>query len=131
MKKKKVSENYLEKKPKRKDGLHWDTSEDGVCTLSVENRGFFNRLFQILLKKPKISYVHLDEMGSFLWPLFDGEEDLYSFIASIIYDKDYDDCCEWKNGKPNPEGKELRDKVKRFLIPVVEECGGISEYEED
>ena len=76
MKKKKVSENYLEKKPKRKEGLAWDTSEDGVCTLSVENRGFFNRLFQILLKKPKISYVHLDEMGSFLWPLFDGEEDL-------------------------------------------------------
>lgn len=76
MKKKKVSENYLEKKPKRKDGLRWEASEDGVCTLSVENRGFFNRLFQLLLKKPKISYVHLDEMGSFLWQRFDGEKDL-------------------------------------------------------
>lgn len=76
MAKKKKSENYLEKRPKRKEGLSWETSEDGVCTLAIENRGFFNRLFQFLLKKPKVSYVHLDEMGSFLWPLFDGEKDL-------------------------------------------------------
>lgn len=66
-----------------------------------------------------------DKLQAYLFRSFDGEEDLYSFIASIIYDKDYEDCCEWKNGKPNPEGKELRDRVKRFLIPVVEECGGI------
>ena len=32
-----------------------------------------------------------------------------------------------ENGEPNPPGKELRDRVKRFLIPVVEECGGITE----
>lgn len=58
---------------------------------------------------------------------FDGIEDLYAFIASIIYDKDYNDCFEIDNdGKPNPQGKELRDRVKQFLIPVVEECGGIT-----
>lgn len=74
--KKKKNENYLEKKPKRKEGLAWETSEDGISTIAIENRGFFNRLFQILLKKPKISYVHLDEMGSFLWQSFDGEKDL-------------------------------------------------------
>lgn len=68
-----------------------------------------------------------DKLQAYLFRSFDGEEDLYSFIASIIYDKDYEDCCEWKNEKPNPEGKELRDRVKRFLIPVVVECGGISE----
>lgn len=72
-----------------------------------------------------------DKLQAYLFRSFDGEEDLYSFIASIMYDKDYEDCCEWKNGKPNPEGKELRDRVKWFLIPVVEECGGISESEED
>ena len=73
-----------------------------------------------------------DKLQAYLFRSFDGEEDLYSFIASIIYDKDYADCCEWKNGKSNPEGKELRDRVKRFLIPVVEECGGIlDESDED
>lgn len=72
-----------------------------------------------------------DKLQAYLFRSFDGEEDLYSFIASIIYDKDYADCCEIKDGKPNPEGKELRDRVKQFLIPVVVECGGISESEKD
>ena len=31
---------------------------------------------QKFFKKPKISYVHLDEMGSFVWPLIDGEMDI-------------------------------------------------------
>ena len=39
-----------------------------------ENTGFFNRVAQKLFKKPKISYVHLDENGSFLWPLLDGDK---------------------------------------------------------
>jgi len=65
-----------------------------------------------------------DKLQAHLFRSFDGEN-LYSFIASIIYDKDFEDCCEWKDGKPNPRGKELRDRVKQFLIPVVEECGGI------
>ena len=72
-----------------------------------------------------------DQLQAYLFRSFDAEEDdLYSFVASIIYDKDYEDCCEWKDGKPNPQGKELRDRVKQFLIPVVVECGGISETEE-
>ena len=62
---------------------------------------------------------------------FDGVEDLYSFIASIMYDKDYADCCEIVDGKPNPQGKELRERAKQFILPVVVECGGILDSEED
>ncbi len=50
--------------------------EKGICTLFIENRGFFNFLFQKLLKKPKITQIHLDEIGSFLWPKLDGTKDL-------------------------------------------------------
>ena len=57
------------------------------------------------------------------------ELDLYALIASIIYDKKYTECFD--DGTPNSQGKELRDRVKQFLIPVVLECGGISEGEED
>jgi len=45
-----------------------------MVTLIVENRGLMNRIFQVLLKKPKTSFIHLDEMGSFVWPLLDGEK---------------------------------------------------------
>ena len=68
-----------------------------------------------------------DKLQAYLFRSFDGMEDLYSFIASIMYDKDYANCCEIVDGKPNPQGKELRDRVKQFLLPVVEECGGVSE----
>lgn len=70
---KKQEENYLERIPARPDGLEWSTDEDGIVTLEVHNKGVMNRIAQKLLKKTKISYIHLDEIGSFVWPLMDGE----------------------------------------------------------
>ena len=71
---KKNSKNYLEFVPIRK--IERFTEENGVITLEIENKGIFNRVAQKLLKKPKISYIHLDEMGSFVWPLIDGERNI-------------------------------------------------------
>ena len=71
-----ISENYLLRKPMRHPSLRWTTGEDGIVTLERDNVGFANRLAQKLLRKPKVSYIHLDAMGSFLWPLLDGEQDL-------------------------------------------------------
>jgi hypothetical protein len=45
-------------------------------TLEIENKGTMNRIMQVFFKKPRISYVHLDEMGSFIWPIMDGECDI-------------------------------------------------------
>lgn len=77
MSKKIVTENYLDKIPTHKDGLNWTTNENGEITLEVENRGVANKLAQLILKKPKVSYIHLDEMGNFIWPLIDGEKNVY------------------------------------------------------
>ena len=76
MKKNIKEENYLEKKPISKNGLNWSKDENGNVTLEMENKGVANRIMQKLIKKPKISYIHLDEMGSFIWPLMDGERDI-------------------------------------------------------
>ena len=69
------SENYLERIPIRNGSISWSES-DGAVTFEIENKGIMNRIMQLLLKKPKISYVHLDEMGSFIWPIIDGEKDI-------------------------------------------------------
>ncbi len=74
--KKKTPKNYLDKKPVRHPEIEWNTDEKGIITLEIKNKGVFKRLTQILFKKPKISYIHLDEMGSFIWPLIDGEKDI-------------------------------------------------------
>ena len=73
MKKQKASINYLELKPSRNPLIKW-SEENSAVTLELENKGAMNRVFQFLLKKPKISYIHLEEIGSFLWPLLEGEK---------------------------------------------------------
>ena len=69
------SENYLERIPVKAD-IKWKLQENSRVTLEIENKGMFNRMAQKFFKKPKISYVHLDEMGSFIWTLIDGEKDI-------------------------------------------------------
>lgn len=77
MKKKAVKkENYLEKIPMRPENLQWSRDEKGMVSLDIENKGVMNRIFQVIAKKPKVTHIHLDEMGSFLWPLLDGEKDI-------------------------------------------------------
>lgn len=68
--------NYLEKIPVHKEGIGWSADENGIITLEIENKGVFNRIAQKLFKKPKISYVHLDELGSFVWPIINGEKNI-------------------------------------------------------
>ena len=78
MKKKKevISQNYLEKIPSRPEHIKWNADENGIVTLDIENTGFMNRMAQKLFRKPKVSHIHLDEMGSFVWPLLDGEKNI-------------------------------------------------------
>lgn len=82
MKKNVISQNYLERKPMRVIE-NWSTDENGIVTLEKENKGVFNKIAQVLLKKPKISFIHLDEMGSFIWPLLDGETDIISLGEKV------------------------------------------------
>ncbi len=83
MRKKQASENFLERKPMRAEHLRWNTDGAGAVTLEIDNKGIMNRICQRLFKKPPVSYVHLDEMGSFLWPRFDGEKNLISLGEEV------------------------------------------------
>ena len=79
----KQNENYLEKIPVRKSYIVWKTDEKGIVTLEIENKGVFNFLAQKLLKKPRISYIHLDEMGSFVWPIIDGQKNIFEIGKDV------------------------------------------------
>lgn len=76
MKKKVVEQNYLEKIPVKSNHIRWTLDDDGKVTLEIENKGIFNAVAQKIFKKPRISYIHLDETGSFIWPLIDGKTDI-------------------------------------------------------
>ncbi len=74
--KKVISENYLERIPVKNENIAWKSNDENIVTLEIENKGIMNRICQKLFKKPKISYIHLDELGSFVWPLIDGEKSI-------------------------------------------------------
>lgn len=81
--KQKTEENYLERCPVRPEWIAWSADEKGIVTLAIENKGVMNRIAQKLLKKPKVSHIHLDEIGSFVWPLIDGETMLAEMGAPL------------------------------------------------
>ncbi len=69
---KKERENFLDKIPYRNENIKWTEDGDDIVTLEIENKGVFNTIAQKLFKKPRISYVHLEEIGSFIWKRIDG-----------------------------------------------------------
>lgn len=79
----KSPENYLEYIPEKSSLLAWDTDEEGIVTLHMENTGFFNRLAQKYFHKPRVTHVHLDKLGSFVWPLIDGEKDMVALGKEV------------------------------------------------
>ncbi len=84
--KKNINANYLEKCPFIPDYIDWNTDDNGIVTISIENKGIFNKIAQRLLKKPKVSYVHLDEFGSNIWQLIDGHKNIIE-IGKLFEEK--------------------------------------------
>ena len=79
-------ENYLERKPMRVDTIVWNSDTEENVTLEITNKGVFNRIAQKVFKKPPITYIHLDEMGSFIWPLLDGDKSIVE-IGEFVKEK--------------------------------------------
>ncbi len=80
---KKTDVNYLDKIPVHPEGIPWSKDENGIVTLEIENKGFFNKIAQKFFKRPKTSYIHLDKTGSFVWPLIDGKKSISDLAADV------------------------------------------------
>jgi hypothetical protein len=64
--------------------MKWDVNqEDGSVTLFIENKGVMNTIMQKIAHKPRISQVHLDETGSFVWRLMDGQTDVETIAKKV------------------------------------------------
>lgn len=84
MKKKTVcTENFLERYPLRNSQITWSQADNGLVTLEIENTGVFNAIAQKFFKRPRISYVHLDAIGSLAWINADGKKNIIE-IGEIV-----------------------------------------------
>ena len=75
--KKKKKDNYIERIPVREARYKWDVNDKDEVTIYIENKGPFNFMAQKLLKKPRVSQIHLQGQGNYIWPLIDGERTIY------------------------------------------------------
>lgn len=78
--------NYLDYIPKYSDNIEFTIDQDGSVIILVENKGIANKIAQKLLKKPKVSNIHLDEMGNFIWPLIDGKKSILD-ISVLVHEQ--------------------------------------------
>lgn len=79
----KKTKNYLDYIPSISPTHTWDIEENGTVTIHMEHRGIFAWIAQKLFKRPRISHIHLDEMGSFVFPLIDGSRTVGD-IADLV-----------------------------------------------
>ena len=72
---KKAQTNYLDYIPVISDKNTW-SQENGKVTVHMVHRGFYAAIAQKFFHRPRVSHIDLDEMGSFIWPLIDGEKSI-------------------------------------------------------
>ena len=82
--------NYLDYIPVRNSDYEWHIVEDDIVEIHVVNKGIFNKLAQMFLKKPKISKIKLDKYGSSVWQAIDDKSDI-GLIANKVRNMFEDD----------------------------------------
>jgi hypothetical protein len=90
--KKSENNNYLDKIPVQNPKHTWDKNDKDEVTIYIENTGVFNRAAQKLLKKPKVTNIHLEGLGNFIWPLIDGERSIYDI--GLLVKEEYGEEAE-------------------------------------
>lgn len=76
-------ENYLDYIPKHNSLYPYSKNENNRIEVTVQNKGLFNRIAQLIFRKPKYSKIELDDFGSFVWEQMNGERSIYE-ISMLI-----------------------------------------------
>lgn len=82
-KKQKETDNYLDYIPRKNPEFGWKEKENGRVEVTVVNKGFYNRVAQIFFRRPKVSYIELDEYGSYLWLQIDGKTSVHQLSVKM------------------------------------------------
>lgn len=89
---KKEQDNFLDYIPKHNKLYPFKIDDVGIVEIEVQNKGLFNRIAQIFFRKPKVSYIKLEEMGSYIWQQIDGNRTVYDI--GILLKEQFGEKCE-------------------------------------
>ena len=71
---KKKADNFVDYIPKHNSLYEYRENEQGNIEVKMINRGLFHRIAQIFFRRPKVSWIELPGMGSFVWRQMDGKK---------------------------------------------------------
>ncbi|MDD4689607.1 MAG: PqqD family protein [Eubacteriales bacterium] len=77
--------NFLDFIPIISDKYSWEI-KNGIVVIAMTHKGFFSKIAQLAAKTPKVSFVDLDEYGSYIWQQIDGEKTVGD-IALLLREK--------------------------------------------
>ena len=80
------AENYLDAVFAKNPALAWKTDETGAVTVLLERRGLVHRIAHCFFHRPRVSRIHLDALGSFVWLRIDGVLSLYE-LAGLVEER--------------------------------------------
>ena len=69
----KNTKNYLDFVPVCNPEFEWTADRDGLVTVHVIHKGICAAVAQKVFHTPRISHIHLDRYGSYLWQQIDGK----------------------------------------------------------
>lgn len=79
----KKQDNYLDYIPAISPKNTWDADEAGIVTVHMVHRGFYATIAQKFFHRPRVSHIHLDELGSFIFRNIDGQRTVED-IAQLV-----------------------------------------------
>lgn len=107
-------QNFLDYIPKHNSLFPYQKTEDGFIEIKMKNKGIVKKLTQLVLKKPKYTYVKLERFGSFVWEQIDGRRTVYE-IGQLVKAQ-FGDEAEPLYERLSHYIKSLR--VNRFILYV-------------
>ena len=118
---KKQDINYLDLIPETNQSIRWHRDLKQRIILEIENKGMFNTIAQKVFGKPRFSKVHLDEMGTFIWPEIDGAKTVQE-LALLVK--------EHFGDKAEPLYPRIVKYCVEKQIPITPGCANPSDVEQ-
>lgn len=116
--KEKKQENFMDYVPKHNSLFEFQENKKHHVEIRIHNKGVINKIFQKLFRKPKYSYIELDDFGTFVWNNIDGQQTVFDIGNRIKekFGKDaepvYDRLCKFMNILHNNKFIVYTNKIK-------------------
>ncbi len=108
---KRTYKDFQSRIPIPSETIKYKTEANGTVIIEIKNKGIMNKTAQIILKKPKTSFIHLDDIGSFVWQNINGKRN----FEEIAYEVDK---------KFGESAYPLHERLSQFL-GMLEKCSFI------